>query len=137
MSRAEIEAIRAVYEAAGKRDWDTAFTYAQPDFTLEAAPQNPIAGSYRGREQVRGFFEELWAAFESVSNEPDRFVELGDRVLVFLTVTFRPTDSDNTIQMRMNHLWTFEGGKAARCEVYTERAEALQAAGITERDIPA
>jgi ketosteroid isomerase-like protein len=62
MSQADIEALRAVYEAVSRGDWDAAFRDSRPDFELITPDQNPIAGTYRGREAIRGFFEALEAA---------------------------------------------------------------------------
>jgi ketosteroid isomerase-like protein len=63
MAQADIETLGRVYEAISRGDWDAAFDESQPDFELRTPDQNPIAGTYRGAAEVRGFFEELWAAF--------------------------------------------------------------------------
>jgi ketosteroid isomerase-like protein len=91
--------------------------------------QTPIAGTYRGAEEVRSFFGELWAAFEEVIAKPEEFFEAGDRVLVFLLVRLRPRDSEATVDMRIAHLWTMRDGKTARCQVFTERERAVEAFG--------
>jgi ketosteroid isomerase-like protein len=54
MSQAEFETLRAVYDAVSRGDWDEAFRDASADFELRPADQNPIAGTYRGREAIRG-----------------------------------------------------------------------------------
>ena len=70
MSQENIEILRAVYEAISRGDWDAALRDAGPDFEFYRRDQNPIAGTYRGRDAVRGFFAELWAAFEEVRSSP-------------------------------------------------------------------
>jgi ketosteroid isomerase-like protein len=132
MSRADIEALRAVYEAVSSGDWDAALRDAGPDFELKTPDQNPIAGTYRGREAIRAFFAELWAAFEEVSVQPGEFLELDDRILVSLLMQLRPSDSHAKVEMRITHLWTMRDGKPARCEVFLRREQALEAAGIKE-----
>jgi ketosteroid isomerase-like protein len=132
MSQADIEALRAVYEAVNRGDWDAAFRDGHPDFELKTPDQNPIAGTYRGQEAVRGFFDEIWAAFEEVTVEPEQFRELDGRVLVSLLMKLRPSDSGATVEMRITHLWTMRDGKPARCEVFTRREQALEAAGLEE-----
>jgi ketosteroid isomerase-like protein len=46
---------------------------------------------------------ELWAAFADVEARPERFIA---------------------------HLWTLRDGRLARCEVFSERQQALEAVGL-------
>jgi uncharacterized protein len=130
MSQADIEAIRALYEEVSRGDWDAAFRDARPDFELTTPDQNPIAGTYRGQEEIRGFFDELWAAFDGVTVQPGQFLELDDRILVSLLMKLRPSGSGATVEMQITHLWTVRDGRLARCEVFTRREQALEAAGL-------
>ena len=132
MSEADIERLRAVYEAVSSGEWDAAFRDADPDFELIPPDQNPIAGTYRGREAVVGFFTEMWAAFDGVSLEPGPFLDLDDRIVVSLVMRLRPSDSPSQIEMQITHLWTFRDGRARRCEVFLRREQALEAAGLPE-----
>jgi ketosteroid isomerase-like protein len=116
-------------------DWDAAFRDAGPDFELRTPDQNPIAGTYRGREEIRGFFTELWAAFEEVVVQPGQFLEVDDRILVSLLMQLRPSDSGARVEMRITHLWTMRDGKPARCEVFLLREEAFEAMGLAEQDL--
>jgi ketosteroid isomerase-like protein len=127
MSQSEIDVLRGVYEAVSRRDWQAAFKDAQPDFELKTPDQNPIAGTYRGRQAIQAFFEEFWAAFADVTTEAHQFEELDGRILVSLVIRLRPKDSGATIEMRLTHLWTMRDGRPARCDVFLEREEALAA----------
>ena len=132
MSQAEIETLRAVYEAISRNDWDGVLRDAEPDFEFIPPEQNPLAGTYRGGEAVRGFFEELWAAFDEVTIEPGPFLEADDSIVVSLLMTLSPSDSGAKVEMRITHLWTMRDGRPARCRVFLERKEALDAAGLSE-----
>jgi ketosteroid isomerase-like protein len=132
MSRADVETLRVLYEAVSRGDWDAVFRDASADFELKTPDTNPIAGTYRGPEEIRRFFDELWAAFAEVTVQPERVVDLDDRILVFLLMRLKPTDSDATVEMRIAHLWTVRDGVIMRCEVFTEREDALAAAGVEE-----
>jgi ketosteroid isomerase-like protein len=136
MSEADIEGLRDVYEAVNRGDWDAAFRDADPNFELIPPDQNPIAGTYRGREAVVGFFTELWAAFDDVSVEPGRFLEADDRIVVFLVMRLRPSESTSEIEMQITHLWTFSDGRPRRCEVFLQREQALEAAGLPPASAP-
>jgi ketosteroid isomerase-like protein len=133
MSQADVETLRAVYAAVSRGDWDAAFREAHPDFELTTPDLSPIAGTYRGADAVRGFFAELWAAFDEVQATPEELIDLGDRVLVFLLVKLRPRDSEANVDLRVTHLWTMRNGKTAGCRVFNEREAALEAAGLMEQ----
>jgi uncharacterized protein len=129
MSREDIEALRAVYDAVSRGDWDAALRDAAPDFELITPDQNPIAGTYRGPDAIRDFFSELWAAFDEVSVEPGDFLEFGDRIVVSLLMQLRPSDSSSRVEMHITHVWTMRDGRPVRCEVFLRREQALEAAG--------
>jgi ketosteroid isomerase-like protein len=128
MSQENIETLRDLYDAVSRGDWDAAFQDARPDFELKTPDQNPIAGTYRGRDEIGGFFDELWAAFEEVTVQPEQFLDLDDQILVDLLMQLRPSDSGASVEMRIVHLWTMHDGKPVRCEVFTRREQALEAA---------
>jgi ketosteroid isomerase-like protein len=134
MSQENVDRPRAVYEAVSRRDWDAAFREAPADFELESGENNPIAGTYRGPGEVRRFFEEFWAAFAEVRAQPERFVDLDDRVLVFLIMYLRPNESDAIFELRIAHLWTVRDGEIIRCKVFPDREKALEAVGLSEQD---
>src|SRR4051794_40222503 len=134
MSQEEIETLQAVYEAISDGDWEAALRDTRPDFEFIPPDQNPIAGTYRGREAVRGFFAELWAAFEEVTIQPEAFLEAGDSIVVSMLLTLSPSGSGAEIQMHITHLWTMCDGRAVRCRVFLEREAALEAAGLSEQD---
>ena len=132
MSEESIETLRELYDAVSRGDWDAAFQDSRPDFELITPDQNPIAGTYRGRDEILGFFDELWAAFEEVTVQPEQFLELDDQILVDLLMQLRPSDSGAKVEMRIVHLWTMHDDKPVRCEVFLQRDQALEAAARTE-----
>jgi ketosteroid isomerase-like protein len=135
MSDEIIERLSTIYEAVSRGDWDTASSALPDDFELRPAPDNPLAGVYRGPSEVLPFFQEFWAAFADVRTEPEEFIDLDDRIVVFLLMRMTPADSEATLETKVAHLWTVENGEIVRCEVFRERADALEAAGVSERDV--
>jgi uncharacterized protein len=132
MSQADIETLRAGYEAASRRDWDAALRTVHPDFELTTADRDPLAGTYRGHEDVTRIFEDMLEPFEEAVVEPQEFFERGDRIAVFVLARLRPMGSSATIEIRIGHLWTMRDGKAVRCEIFAQRERALEAAGLNE-----
>jgi ketosteroid isomerase-like protein len=130
MSQADIETLRIGYEAVSQGDWDAPTRFAHPEFELRTADRAPNPGTYRGPEEVRRFFEDLFEPFEKVVVEPEEFYERGDQIVVFVLTRFRPTGSSAVIENRIGHLWTMREGKAMRLEIYPRREDALEAAGL-------
>jgi ketosteroid isomerase-like protein len=132
MSQADIETLRAGYEAVNRDDWNEAFDFAHPEFELKTADRIVNPGTYRGPEEVRRFFEDLLEPFEQVVIEPEEFFERGDQIVVFVLLRFRPTGSSAVVENRIGHLWTMREGKATRLELFPRREDALDAVGLSE-----
>ncbi|OLE36659.1 MAG: hypothetical protein AUG48_06725 [Actinobacteria bacterium 13_1_20CM_3_68_9] len=132
MSRADIETLRLGYEAFNRGDWDTPTRFAHPEFELQTADRVVSPGTYRGAEEARRFFEDLFEPFEEVTVDPEQFFEHGDQIAVFVRVRLKPTRSNALVENRIGHLWTMREGKATRLEVFPRREDALEAAGLRE-----
>jgi ketosteroid isomerase-like protein len=67
---------------------------------------------------------------------PERFIDVGDdRVLVFSREGGRGKGSGAEVQTHLTaHLWKLKNGRAVRMQSYWERADALEAVGLTEQE---
>jgi ketosteroid isomerase-like protein len=135
MSQAVIDTLRAGYEAFNRSDWDAVLQAAPPDFELETADRVISPGIYRGRVEARRFFEDLFEPFDEVAVVPEQFLENGDQIVVLVRVRSRPAGSSAVIENRIAHLWTVRGGAIVRMQIFPERGEALEAAGLAEQDV--
>jgi ketosteroid isomerase-like protein len=132
MSQADIETLRVGYEAVSRGDWDAATRFAHPEFELHPADRVVNPGTYRGPEEVRRFFEDVFEPFEEVVVEPEVFFERGDQIVVFIFTRLRPTGSSAVVENRIGHLWTMREGKVTRLELFPRREDALDAVGLQE-----
>jgi ketosteroid isomerase-like protein len=131
VAQADIETLRAGYEAFNRGERDSLFNAADPDIEFKPADRSVDAGVIRGGEAIRQFFEELFAPFEEVVVEPKKFFEADDRIAVILEARFRPHGSTALVENRIGHLWTARDGKFIRFEVFPEREKALEAIGMS------
>ena len=131
MSEENLALVRAVYEAFNRRDWDSVFSLAVPEFefTLKRGPE---AGTHRGSEAVRRVLEDQAAAFDLWILEPEQFFERDDVVVAFVKFRLRPKESSAEFEIRIGNLWTIRDGKLLSLEGFPEREEALEAAGLSE-----
>jgi uncharacterized protein len=127
-----VEIVRSIYEAFNRRDWDAAYRYQRPDVELTTPPRGPNAGTYRGREEVRGYWEELLTAFDAASAEPEEFFERGDQVAVVVKARMRPRGSSAEIELRNGNLWTIRDGIVVSVRMFAKPEEALEAIGLRE-----
>ena len=131
MSQQNTEIVRSIYDAVNRRDWDSAFREQSPDVEL-TTPPGPNAGTYRGREEVQGFWEEMLTPFEAWTAEPEEFFEHGDQVVAVLKARVRPKDSSAEIENRTGHLWTIRDGAVVSMRMFPQPEKALEAAGLSE-----
>ncbi len=134
MSQGNVELVRAGIDAFNRRDLDAFVAFLSPDVVWEENPDLPgLREIYRGPAEVREWIDEILEAVETIHNEIVEITELGDdRVFTENVVTGRGTGSGVPVELRYwSVLWVAEG-KCARRQVFWNKAEALEAAGLSE-----
>ena len=86
--------------------------------------ENPLAGTYRGKEEVLGWFAKVAEQVDFSAFEPRDFIAQGDKVvsLVYVEATVRSTG--RSMVQDEAHVWTFRDGKVARFQIYLDTAAA-------------
>jgi uncharacterized protein len=131
MSQENVEIVRSIYDAVNRRDWDAAFRDQRPDVEM-TTPPGPNAGTYRGREEIQGFWEEVLTPFEAWTADPEEFFESGDQIAVVVGLRMRPKGSSAEIENRTGHLWTIQDGTVVSMRFFPQPEKALEAAGLRE-----
>jgi ketosteroid isomerase-like protein len=91
------------------------------------------AGVFHGRTAPQDSLRELQESFEELTFEAERFFEApGGEIVVFIHARGRGRGSGVMIDNHIAWVWTYRGDKAVRLVVYEDRAEALEAVGLTE-----
>jgi uncharacterized protein len=132
MSQENVEIVRSIYEAFNRGDWDAVFRDLHPDFELTTPARGLDAGTFRGREEGQGYWEDFFAPYEAVTVEPEEFFERGEQLVVFVRTRLRPKGSGAEFEVQTGHLWTFRDGTAVSLRLFPEHEEALEAAGLRE-----
>jgi ketosteroid isomerase-like protein len=131
MPQENVEIVRAAIDAFNRRDLDAWESLSLPDAEVDwSASKGLEARVYRGREEVARFTR-TFETFESVTMEPERFIERGESVIVPNTARMRGRDGVETVA-RSAVIYELRGGRIARACLYQETAEALEAAGLRE-----
>jgi ketosteroid isomerase-like protein len=133
MSQENVEIVRSAYDALNRRgDWGWALRHVHPDCvcTFHAGPN---AGTHRGLEEIRAVFEDATAGFDAWIQEPVKFYESGDRVVVVVRHRLRPKGgSGGEFEFRNSAIWTVRDGAIVSLEGFPSPAEALEAVGLSE-----
>jgi ketosteroid isomerase-like protein len=131
MSRENLEIVRHVYEAFGRRDWAETFRDAHPE--VEVTLKRFAPGTHRGRERITKLIEDFADAFDTMTWEPAEFFERDDLVVALVTVRARPRASSDELVTHNGHLWTVRDGVIVSMEGFPDPAEALDAAGLSQQ----
>jgi ketosteroid isomerase-like protein len=134
MSRENVETVRRMTEALDRANWDGVFAETSPDFEWETDPRHPRAGVYRGRAEFRRFIEDLEDPFEQTVTELEQVFAAADQVVAFVKIRRRVRGSSAEVEIRIGELYTLREGKLVRGRAFAEREQALEAAGLSERD---
>jgi ketosteroid isomerase-like protein len=133
MSREAVDIIRTSYEAFSGGDWDAAFEVVEPEFELVPPAQAPVERLV-GAGDVKAWIADLWGAVGDVSFEVEQLIDANGFVVAFIRLRTRPSGADAEFEQRIAHLWSVHGTKLIRCQIFLERAEALEAAGLSAQD---
>jgi ketosteroid isomerase-like protein len=140
MSEENVEIVRQGFEAF-RNAWTTndrgpyeawLRETASPQF--EYLPHARILAGPTGRLDVDGFLSFLdtfWDEFEVLAAEPSELLDAGDKVMARVSFRGRGRRSGAEVALDQFQVWTFRDGKAVRGEVAENRAEALEAAGLS------
>ena len=136
MSQENVEIPRRLIEAYNRADVPAFLELLDPDVEWIPIMATLEGRVYRGREDVRRWLEDIardWEYFEPCYEE---FRDLGDRVLIFGRWRARGRASGVELENQPG-TWLYEikDGKAVRMRTFTDRAEALEAVGLSEQDV--
>jgi ketosteroid isomerase-like protein len=129
VSEENLELVRAIMAAVP--DWERVRSMLHPDVRLDEH-RMPDGGVYRGREEFGRFFERWFGTWDDLRLTAERISEHGDRVLVFLRVEGRGKGSGVPVVIHAADIWTIRDGKIASLEGFPDRAEALEAMGLSD-----
>jgi ketosteroid isomerase-like protein len=132
MSQENVEIVRRGIEAWNRRDLTTISAQWRSDGEIDwSRARGPLKGVYRGHAERETFWNGFWSTFEDVKLEPHGFTEAGSEVVVSNTAHARGREGVEVIA-RSTFVYTVENGQITRIRMFQERAEALEAAGLSE-----
>ena len=133
MSQENVEIVRRGVETWNRRDLTTWLALFSSDAEIDwTRARGPLKGVYRGPGEIETLWNEFFFMFEEAQIETTHgFTDAGSEVVVSNTSHFRGRQG---VEVSASSTWVFtvENGKITRLRLFQERAEALEAAGISE-----
>ncbi len=100
-----------------------------PDFEFVTVRQSVgFPGAKRGVEGFLTVYREYAEMWESYSLKPERFVEVGDKVVVEAKIAGTTRRGGVALEQQVAAVYTFEDGKIRRIEEFSDVASAHAAA---------
>jgi ketosteroid isomerase-like protein len=132
MSQENVEVVRRQFEAWSAGDLDRSLMDWDPDVIVVPPQGWPEGEVIRGLDAWRRQGERLRDSWAEARIEIDEIRAVDDRVLVRIRYVTRGADTGLPFETPMTAVFFFGGGKIKRAEYYWERADALEAAGLSE-----
>ena len=133
MSQEIVEVLRDLFEAWNRQDFDGLLRYFDPAVEFHPGLVPPGEGTeYRGREGVMDWTRAVNDAWERVTVEPGQRIDVAsDRILAIDRWRFEGRDGIQ-VEEELPTAFTFLDGLIVRVDGFTDKAEALEAAGLSE-----
>jgi ketosteroid isomerase-like protein len=131
MSRENVELARWAFTSDPTRF----FSLLDEEIELDARRNAELPGAVlagRGREVVERFCREFWGTWAEYSANPEEFIDAGDHVVV--EVRERGEGKGSGVPFERTHIqvWTLRNRRLVRWRLFADKAEALEAAGLSE-----
>jgi ketosteroid isomerase-like protein len=136
MSQENVETIREMFAIVNERGvkaaTDALGHLLAPDFGLEEAAEIPDPDSFTGRDAFIANMAKLEESFEELRLEPLEIIDLGERIVVVVSMRGQGRGSGAPVEMTFVQLWSLRDGKAVSLRDYATKSEALEAVGLRE-----
>jgi ketosteroid isomerase-like protein len=131
-----VEVVRQVYEATARRDSATVLALYDPEVEIDVTrgAVGEVAGRtvHHGHEGLRTFFRMWYEAWENVEADLQELIDAGEDVISVEITRARGKGSGIEVELTQYGVWTIWAGKIVRSVWFTRRAEALEAAGLSD-----
>jgi ketosteroid isomerase-like protein len=133
MSQKNVEIVKRVYEEWAKGNFRAAGDLWDRRVVFVPAAELPDAGDYFGLEGVATFMREFLQPWTNFTITAEELIEAGDSVVVVAHMRGEGRSTGLVTELEQQfQVWTFRGGSVIRFEAFRDRAEALEAVGLSE-----
>ena len=134
MSQENVELVWRLFDAFNRRDLDTYLALSDED--IEAIPRvAAMEGGYHGHDGIRRMWTDLFGAFPDFSPELHEVHDIGGNVtLAAACIRGHGAGSDTPTEEAFWQVVRWRRGRCFWWAHFDTRAEAVEAAGLSEQD---
>lgn len=127
-----VEIVRRAIRAWTDGDVDRLIGVLHPDCVLDMSARVFNPDAYVGHEGFRRFAAEVSEVWERFEFDPDELIEAGGQVVALGEIRGQGRGSGIEVDRRSAFVWTVQDGLVTRGQLYSGKAEALEAVGLAE-----
>jgi len=134
MSQENVEAFKRGLEAINRRDVEAMLEELDPQVEWHDVFSLMLVGEakvYRGHEDVRELFRDLFAAFAVIESEYPEIRDVGDQLVAIGRLRARGMESGAELESQVVSVCEMKNGKVLRIQTYLDLKEALEAADLS------
>ena len=133
MSQENVDLLRRGYEHVEKTG-ELLPEVARSDFVWDTSTFRGAIrpGTFVGVDETNAWIADWLDSFEDWSIVIEEVFDAGDQVVAIVRQRGTAKHGGPEVEMRVAQVWTFRNGLAARMEMYADRDDALEAAGLSE-----
>ena len=135
MSQENMEALQRAIEAYNRGDRAAWVAQVHPDAKTFPTPDWPEQGPYIGGAEAWDFYEqaeEVWGGTSRPAPQEWEIIDAGDTLFAADPRSMAVRGSEARIEFKLYGVFRFRGGKIVRTQWFLDRAQALEAAGLSE-----
>jgi ketosteroid isomerase-like protein len=130
-----VEIVRKVFDLV-PRDPEAGLAFIDAEGVMDwTASRGPLSGVFRGHAEIRSMWRAFLEAWDEWTTEVQEAIEVDPETVVVVTrVRGRGKGSGVLVEAHGASVWSIRDGKVTRATLFQSKAEALEAAALSERD---
>ena len=134
MSTEHVEVIEGLYAATGRGDVAAALALIDPEVEINYRGVVPdlYGRDLHGHPGVSEVMATITGEFSEFEAGLEEIFDAGDKVVVVVFQRGVGRASGVPVERRVGQVWTVRDGMVLRWQIFKDRAEALEAAGLAE-----
>ena len=133
MSRENVELAWRASRAWNEGGVEAVLAYLDPEVEWHPPPESMEPGNYHGHAGVRDYLGRLGEVFGETTVEPVEVIDVdADRVISVIRIKARSEKFGTEIDAKWAWLITARDGNGVEVWTFTDRSQALEAAGLSE-----
>jgi ketosteroid isomerase-like protein len=132
MSEENVEFVLDSYRRFNAGEREAGLWFWHEDAEYHASRDDPDSAVHRGIEGIRRQFANWIEAYPDLQVEPLEARGRGEMVFLWVRFAGHGAESGLPMEMQLAHVITMRAGRAVKLVEYFDRAEGLDAAGLSE-----